>query len=107
LIAPKGRPGDDGRLCVDPSTILDNEGDAAGTPDDGAANAQLPCTGAEDKEDENPPVYYGTAFLRFLIWIYNLRVEHPAEDICLSADDITAAFRQTWLHYGPRCFKSF
>ena len=56
-IAPKGRPGDNGRLCVDPSTILDNESDAAGTPDDGAANAQLPRTGADDKEDYNPSVY--------------------------------------------------
>jgi hypothetical protein len=97
-IAPKGRPGDNGRLCVDPSTILDNEGDAAGTPDDGAANAQLPRTGAEDKEDENPPVYYGTAFLRFLIWIYNLRVDHPAEVICLSADNITAALHRILYH---------
>jgi hypothetical protein len=85
-IAPKGRPGDDGRLCIDPSTILDSEGDAAGTPDDGAANVQLPRTGAEDKEDKNPPVYY------------NLRVDHPAEDICLSADDITAAFRRILYH---------
>jgi len=45
-----------------------------------------------------PPVYYGTAFLRFLIWIYNLRVDHPAEDICLSADDIMAAFRRILYH---------
>jgi len=97
-VAPKGRPGDYGRLCIDPSTILDNEGNAAGTPDDGAANVQLPRTGAEDKEDENPPVYYGTAFLRFRIWIYNLRVDHPAEDICLSADNITAAFRRILYH---------
>ena len=97
-VAPKGRPGNDGRLCIDPLTILDIEGDAAGTPDDGAANVQLPRTGAEDKEDENPPVYYGTAFLRFLIWIYNLRVGHPAEDICLLADDITAEFRRILYH---------
>jgi hypothetical protein len=41
-VAPKGRPGDNGRLCIDPSTNFDNEGDAAGTPDDGAANVQLP-----------------------------------------------------------------
>jgi len=90
-IAPKGRPGNDGRLCVDPSTILDSD-DEASPPNDGAANAQLPRTGATDKEDENPPVYYGTAFMRFLIWIYNLRIDHPTEYICLSANDITAAF---------------
>jgi hypothetical protein len=41
---------------------------------------------------------YGTAFLRFLIWIYNLRVDHPAEDVCLSADNITAAFRRILYH---------
>jgi len=90
-IAPKGRPGDDERLCVDPSTILDNEGDAAGTPDDGAANTQLPRTGAEDREDENPPVYYGTAFLRFLIWIYNLRVDQ----LKTSASPLTTSWQRS------------
>jgi hypothetical protein len=85
-------------LCANTSTILDTEDDAAGTPDDGAANEQLPRKGAEDREDKSPPVYYGTAFLRFLIWIYNLRVDHPAEDIYLSADNITAAFRRILYH---------
>ena len=98
-VPPKGRPGDDGRMCVDPSTILDAARDSVATPDDGAANAQLPDTGAPDHADENPPaVHYGTAFKRFLIWIYNLRVDHPAVDICLSADDINAAFRRLLYH---------
>ena len=85
-------------MCANTSTILDTEDDAAGTPDDGAANEQLPRKGAEDREDKSPPVYYGTAFLRFLIWIYNLRVDHQAEDIYLSADNITAAFRRILYH---------
>jgi hypothetical protein len=36
--------------------------------------------------------------MRFLIWIYNLRINHPTEDICLSADDITAVFRRLLYH---------
>jgi hypothetical protein len=82
-------------MCVYLSTILEG-----GTPndvilDDGAANAQLPNTGRPEKPglpDESPPVYYGTALTRFLIWIYNLRIENPVDEICSLADDITAAF---------------
>jgi hypothetical protein len=86
-------------MCVDPSTILDDKRDGSlATLDDGAANAQLPDTGAPDRADENPPVHYGTAFKRFLIWIYNLRVDNPEVDIWLSADDITAAFRRLLYH---------
>ena len=44
------------------------------------------------------PVYYGTAFMHFLIWIYNLRIDHPTEDSRLSADDITAAFCRLLYH---------
>jgi hypothetical protein len=101
-VPPKGQPGDEGRMCGDPSTIL-----VGGTPndvilDDGAANAQLPDTGRPEKPglpDENPPVYYGTARTRFLIWIYNLRIDNPVDEICLSADHITAAF--CFLLYHP------
>ena len=100
-VPPKGRPGDEGRMCVDPSTIQDG-----GTPndvilDDGAANAQLPDTGRPEKPglpDENLLVYYGTALTRFLIWIYNLRIDNPVDEICLSADNITAAFRCLLYH---------
>jgi hypothetical protein len=69
--------------------------------DDGAANAQLPDTGRPEKPglpDENLLVYYGTALTRFLIWIYNLRIDNPVDEICLSADNITAAFRCLLYH---------
>ena len=100
-VPPKGQPGDKGRMCVDLSTILDGGTPNDGILDDAAASAQLPNTGRPEKPglpDENPPVYYDTALTRFLIWIYNLRIDNPVDEICLSADDITAAFRRLLYH---------
>ena len=102
LCPPKGRPGDKGRTSVYPSTVLEGINPDALPLDDSAANAQLPDTGRPDipgLPDENLPVYYGTALGRFLICIYNLRIDNPVDEICLSADNITAAFR--CLFYQP------
>ena len=54
-IPPKGRLSDDGRLCVDPSTILDNKGDAAGTPDGGAAKRAASSHGSKRQGRQPPP----------------------------------------------------
>ena len=99
-------------MCVDPSSILDNKRDgSSATLDDGAANTQLPDTGAPDRAYENPPVHFGTAFKRFLIWIYNLRVDNLEVDMCLSADYITATFWRLLYHpdiaiYGQLGFRN-
>ena len=80
-----------GRLCVDPSTPLHPE-DTANT------NQQIPDTGLPESLDENPPIYYGTALIRYLTWIWNLRISYPNEDILQLADDISAAFHRILYH---------
>ena len=85
-VAPKPHQlGDTGRLCIDPSSKIS-------VSDDGNPNSQIPDAGLDP--DANPSVAYGTAFERFLRYVYNLRLDHPDEDILLSADDISAAFRR-------------
>ena len=77
------------RLCVDPSTTL--------SPDDVSnVNSQIPDPGIN--EDENPKVYYGSAFMRYLIWLWNLRISYPFEDIIQMTDDISAAFHRVLYH---------
>ena len=77
------------RLCVDPSTTLSKE-------DTGNVNREIPDPGVD--EDENNSIYYGTAFIRYLIWIWNLRISYPADDIIQMTDDISAAFHRVLYH---------
>ena len=84
-------PGEEGRICPDPSNKI-------AATEDGAANARIPDTGAPGKEDENPKVYYGTAFMRMLIWIWNLRIAQPYRDILGHVDDISAAYHRILYH---------
>ena len=44
------------------------------------------------------PVAYGTAFVRHLRQIFNLRISFPAEDILLWDDDVKGAFRLAKYH---------
>ncbi|GKZ00904.1 hypothetical protein MPSEU_001042100 [Mayamaea pseudoterrestris] len=93
-IPPKeGRLGDEGRLINDPSTPLH--------PDDrGNVNRQMPKLYKEGHDErQNPKVHYGTVIPRMLKLLWNLRLDHPHEEIYMAADDISAAFR--WLHYHP------
>lgn len=77
------------RLCVDPSTSL--------TPADvGNVNRQIPDPGVD--EDESPSIFYGTAFMRYLTWIWNLRITYPHEEILQMTDDISAAFHRVLYH---------
>jgi hypothetical protein len=83
------------RLCVDPSTTIFS-------PDDtGNVNRNIPDPGID--EDANPTIYYGTAFLRYLIWLWNLRITYPTDDILQMTDDISAAFHRVLYHpdIGP------
>ncbi|MGL5812789.1 MAG: hypothetical protein ACRCYW_05585, partial [Aeromonas sp.] len=82
------------RRCVDPSTTL--------TPSDtGNVNAQCPAPGVD--EDQNPTIYYGTAFQRYRSWLWNLHISFPDEEIVQSTDDISAAFHRVLYHpdMGP------
>jgi len=75
----------DPRLFVDPTTTVSPD-------DDSNANAQMPDPGSAGQEEENPPIYYGTAFMRQLIWLWNLRISYPHDKILQLADDVSAAF---------------
>jgi len=37
--------------------------------DNGNVNAQITDPGAPGRHDENPPIYYGAAFMRQLVWL--------------------------------------
>jgi hypothetical protein len=76
-----------GRICVDPSSTLGNS-------DIGNSNRYIPSPGVLGRFDENPPIFYGTALIRYLTWIWNLRISYPHEDILQQSDDISAAFRR-------------
>ena len=80
-----------GRIIIDASTRL-KPGDT------GSANDNIPKAGTEGNERENPPVHYGTATQRIFETIWNLRLDHPREDILQHGDDIDAAFRRLLYH---------
>jgi len=79
-------------LCVDPTSTVSKT-------DNGNANAQIPDPGAHGRHDENPPIYYGTAFMRQLVWLQSLSVSYPHEEILQLADDVSAAFHH--ILYDP------
>ena len=77
----------DPRLCVDPTSTVSKT-------DNGNANAQIPDPGAHGRHDENPPIYYDMAFMHQLVWLWNLRISYPHEEILQLADDVSAAFHR-------------
>lgn len=49
----------------------------------------------ESKErNKKPAVFYGTAFMRMLAWIWNLHIAQPLIDIPWHIDDISAAYHR-------------
>jgi hypothetical protein len=80
-----------GRLIIDASSPL-------GPDDTGAPNSHIPSTGEQDKELENPPVFYGTALKRHLTAVWNMRISYPSEELLQHTDDIDAAFRRILYH---------
>ncbi len=73
-----------GPLCVDPSSTISPD-------DDGAANAIILKPGTDGHQDECPSIYYSTAFVRTITWIWRLCLTFPWEDILQYVDDIQAA----------------
>ena len=80
-----------GRLCVDPSSKIS-------ATDDGAANESIPAPGTDGREDECPPIFYSSALMRHLTWIWRLRLAHPWDDILQFVDDIHSAFHRVLYH---------
>ena len=54
---------------------------------------------------EEPPIYYGTALLRHLTRIWNLRVTYANDEILLWDDDVAGAFRL--IKYNPEIAQAF
>jgi hypothetical protein len=77
-----------GRICVD----CTNGPDPIGSP-----NSQIPKPSITNA-DACPPVYYGTAWQRFLSHIWSMREARPHADILLHCDDLEAAFRRVLYH---------
>ena len=50
-------------------------------------------------KDTEPTLTFATAELMFMIWVYNLRVTYPTQEINLADDDVSGAFRQA--KYAP------
>jgi hypothetical protein len=118
-------PGKEGRFCLDPTTNISKSphrfgqnlqprpppGNAHFIPKkykhcpDGSPNSQIPDTGVDGAEWSNPKVYYATAFKRFLVWLWRLRLDLPREEILMLADDISGAFRRVL--YNPRIALGF
>jgi hypothetical protein len=78
-----------GRICVDCTKSSADEIDSI--------NTYIGKPGIESA-DECLPVYYGDAFMRFLIGVWRMRLTAPLGDILLHCDDIDAAFRRMLYH---------
>ena len=59
------------------------------------------CSAINDWTDKKwePPLTFANAEMAFMIWVYNLRVTYPHEELYLADDDVSGAFRQ--LKYHP------
>jgi len=54
---------------------------------------------------DEPPIWYGSAFSRHLVRIWNLRISYPYCDIFLWDDDVSGAFRL--VKYNPEVVGAF
>ena len=50
-----------------------------------------------DKANE-PPLHFASSYYDFLVWIWNLRISYPNEDIYPGDDDVAGAFRHGKYH---------
>lgn len=50
-------------------------------------------------KDTEPPLTFAGAELQFMVWVYNLRISYPSQEIYIADDDVSGAFR--WLKYHP------
>ena len=47
----------------------------------------------KSSREGKPDITFGFAFMAFCIWIWNLRITFPDEEICLATIDISSCFR--------------
>lgn len=78
-----------GRICVDCTY--------AGPDEAASINSSIEKPSVADP-DACPPIFYGTAWTRFLTTLWRMRLTRPHEDILCHCDDIDAAFRRILYH---------
>ena len=49
-------------------------------------------------KDNEPPLTFSHAEMGFMIWLYNLRITYPREELYIADDDISGAFRLCKYH---------
>ena len=52
-------------------------------------------------KDTEPPLTFAGAEMGFMVWLYNLRITYPDEELYIADDDISGAFRR--IKYHPNC----
>ena len=45
-----------------------------------------------------PPLTFATAEMEFMVWLYNLRITYPTQEVYLADDDISGAYRRMKYH---------
>ena len=66
---------------------------------------QSACPNDWTNKYDEPPIWYGSAFYRHLIRVWNLRISYPYCDIFLWDDDVSGAFRL--VKYNPEVVGAF
>ena len=52
-------------------------------------------------KDNEPELTFPGAEMGFMVWLYNLRISYPDEEVCVADDDVSGAFRL--MKYHPNC----
>ena len=52
-------------------------------------------------KDHEPPLTFAGAEMGFMVWLYNLRITYPTDEIYIADDDVSGAFRL--MKYHPNC----
>jgi len=63
------------------------------------------CPNQWTSASDEPPIWYGSAFIRHLTRIWNLRISYPTVEIYLWDDDVAGAFRL--IKYNPYIASAF
>ena len=63
------------------------------------------CPNQWSSASDEPPIWYGSAFIRHLTRIWNLRISYPDAEIYLWDDDVAGAFRL--IKYNPYVASAF
>jgi hypothetical protein len=58
-------------------------------------------------KDNEPPLTFAGAELGFMVWVYNLRITYPDQEIYIADDDVSGAFRLMKYHPNLMAMHTF